>query len=259
LPLWNRRFLSKQPFREPIYPDHSRHSGCDLLRRQVAPQHLAYFLEHLSHQERRLPRIDATIVPRPIAWIVTLDREGRVNVAPFSFFNALATDPPTVGIGIGSYESGRPKDTRRNVRETGEFVINLVSEEMVRAMNITAIGFDPGVSELAEAELETRPSIHVKPPRIASAPVAMECKLMRMVELGREAELVLGRVLAMHVREDLVIDTAKHYIDTPKLNLIGRMHAGWYTRTTNLFRLDRISLADWEAREANASPSKDSA
>ena len=80
---------------------------------------------------------------------------------------------------------------------------------------------------------------------------------MRMVELGSGTELVLGRVLAMHVRDDLVIDAAKHYIDTAKLNLIGRMHAGWYTRTNNLFRLDPISLDEWQARGAKATPSKD--
>jgi flavin reductase (DIM6/NTAB) family NADH-FMN oxidoreductase RutF len=183
----------------------------------------------------------STVVPRPIAWIVTLDREGRVNVAPFSFFNAFATDPPIVGIGIGSYDSGRPKDTRRNIRETAQFVINLFSEDMAEAMNITAFGFEPGVSELVEAKLASRSCVHVSPPRIAGAPVAMECELMRMVELGSETELVLGRVRAMRVREDLVIDAAKHNIDTPKLNLIGRMHAGWHTRTSDLFQIERFS------------------
>ena len=210
----------------------------------------------LSEKER-YKLLLSTIVPRPIAWITTLSREGRVNVAPFSFFNAFATDPPVVGVGIGSHDSGRPKDTRRNIRETEQFVINLVSEDMAEAMNITAIGFEPGVSELAEANLASRPSVHVSPPRIGGAPVAMECELVRMVELGSGTELVLGRVLAMHVRDDLVIDAAKHYIDTAKLNLIGRIHAGWYTRTNNLFRLDRISLDEWQARGAKATPSKD--
>jgi flavin reductase (DIM6/NTAB) family NADH-FMN oxidoreductase RutF len=112
----------------------------------------------------------STIVPRPIAWIVTLDRECRVNVAPFSFFNAFATDPPTVGIGIGSYDCGRPKDTRSNIRDTGQFVINLVSENMAEAMNVTAIEFEPGVNELAQAGLDTCPSVRVSPPRIGGAP-----------------------------------------------------------------------------------------
>jgi flavin reductase (DIM6/NTAB) family NADH-FMN oxidoreductase RutF len=136
-------------------------------------------------------------------------------------------------------------------------VINLVSKDMAEAMNITAIGFEPGVSKFAEAKLASRPSVYVSPPRIGGAPVAMECELMQTVELGSETELVLGRVLAMHVRADLVIDPTKHYIDTPRLKLIGRMHAGWYTRTTNLFRLDRISLAEWQARDANQTLSED--
>lgn len=200
----------------------------------------------------------ATIVPRPIAWVVTLDCDGNLNAAPFSFFNAFATDPAVVGIGIASHDCGRPKDTRRNIRDNGQFVINLVSEEMAKTMNITAIEFQPGVSELAEAELATHPSIHVRPPRIASSPVSMECELMQMVVLGNETELVLGRVLAMHVREEVIIDPDKHYIDTPRLNLIGRMHGDWYTRTTDLFRLDRISLVEWQAREPGQTLSKDS-
>lgn len=173
----------------------------------------------------------STVVPRPIAWIVTLDPDGQLNAAPFSFFNAFASNPPVVGIGIGSHEADRPKDTRRNIQDTKQFVVNLVSEEMAQAMNITAISFEPGVSELSEAGLDTRPSIHIKPPRIAGSPVAMECELIQIVDLGTETGLVLGRVLAMHVREDAVIDVTKHSIDTPKLGLIGRMHGSWYTHT----------------------------
>lgn len=115
-------------------------------------------------------------------------------------------------------------------------------------MNVTAIEFEPDVSELSEAEIETRPSVHIKPPRIAGSPVAMECELMQIVELGRETGLVLGRVLAMHVREELILDATKHYIDTPRLELIARMHSGWYARASNLFRMNRIARADWRAR-----------
>jgi flavin reductase (DIM6/NTAB) family NADH-FMN oxidoreductase RutF len=182
----------------------------------------------------------ATVVPRPIAWVVTLDRDGRLNAAPFSFFNAFATDPPVVGIEIGSYDSGRPKDTRSNIQESGESVINLVCEEMAQAMNITAIGFAPGVSELAEAELETRPSMRIRPPRIAGSPVAMECEVMQIVDLGADTGLVLGRVLAMHVREGAIGDRAEVYFDTPGLNLISRMHGNWYARTSDLFSMERI-------------------
>jgi flavin reductase (DIM6/NTAB) family NADH-FMN oxidoreductase RutF len=128
-------------------------------------------------------------------------------------------------------------------------VVNLVSEATAEAMNITAIEFESGVNEIAEAELETIPSIHVKPPRILVSPVSMECGLLQIVELGPDNGLVLGRVLAMHVRDDLVLDPAKYYVDTPRLKLIGRMHgAGWYARTSDLVLMDRIPRANWALR-----------
>jgi flavin reductase (DIM6/NTAB) family NADH-FMN oxidoreductase RutF len=176
--------------------------------------------------------------------------KGELNAAPFSFFNAFAGDPPVVGIGIGSHDHARPKDTRRNIRETKQFVVNLVSEETAEAMNITAIEFEHGVNELSQAGLTAVPCSYVKPPRIAESPVSMECELLQIVELGPESGLVLGRVLAMHVHEDFVIDPAKHYIDTPKLKLIGRMHgSGWYVRTSDLFSIDRISREAWKQRK----------
>jgi flavin reductase (DIM6/NTAB) family NADH-FMN oxidoreductase RutF len=198
----------------------------------------------------------STITPRPIAWVVSQDARGNVNAAPFSFFNAFAGDPPVVGVGIGSHKPPQAKDTRENIRETGEFVINLVSEELASAMNITAIEFDRGVNELEKSGLTTIASTHVKPPRIAESPVAMECKLMQIIELGPNNGLVLGRVVGMHVRDDSVIDPAKNYVDTPKLKLIGRMHgAGWYARTTNLFEMPRIPLDKWhEGTELPAAP-----
>lgn len=189
----------------------------------------------------------STIAPRPIAWVVSQDANGRLNAAPFSFFNAFAGDPPIVGIGISSHEPGRPKDSRQNIRETREFVVNLVSEEVAAAMNITAIEFEANVDELAEAQLKTIASVYVKPPRIAASPVAMECALHKIVELGPDTGLVLGRVLAMHVRDDAVLDPAKYYIDTPKLKLIGRMHGtGWYARTSDLFEMERIPRSKWK-------------
>ena len=195
----------------------------------------------------------STVTPRPIAWIVSQNLKGQLNAAPFSFFNAFSGDPPVVGVGIGSHEPGRAKDTRRNIRETREFVVNLVSEEVAEAMNITAIEFEASVNELAEAQLKTLPSVRVKPPRIAISPVSMECALMQIVDLGPDNGLVLGRVLAIHVRDDMVLDPAKNYIDTPKLKLIGRMHGtGWYARTSDLFKMDRIPRAEWTLRADEA-------
>ncbi len=190
----------------------------------------------------------STVTPRPIAWVVTQDAKGVLNAGAFSFFNAFSGNPPVVGIGMASYKPGRPKDSRVNILETRQFVVNLVSEENAEKMNITAIEFDQGVNELEQAGLTTVSSVRVKPPRIAESPVAMECELMQIVDLG-ETGLVLGRVLAMHIRDEFVLDAANHYIDTPKLKLIGRMHGrGWYARTSDLFEMPRIPVKDWKMK-----------
>ena len=190
----------------------------------------------------------STITPRPIAWVVSQDANGLLNAGAFSFFNAFSGNPPVIGIGISSYKPGRPKDTRVNIRETGQFVVNLVSEANAQQMNITAIEFDYGVDELHEAGLTMLPSARVKPPRIAESPVAMECELLQIVDLG-DTGLVLGRVVAMHVRDECVLDAANHYIDTPALKLIGRMHGrGWYARTSDLFEMPRIPVKDWKMK-----------
>jgi len=197
----------------------------------------------------RYKLMTSTIVPRPIAWVVTQDREGRVNAAPFSFFNAFANEPPVVMFGIGGRRPGDAKDTGNNIRETDEFVVNLVSEETAQAMNVTAIDFPPEVDELAQAGLTTIPSTKVKPPRIAESPVAFECERMMAIELHHDRTLVLGRVVAMHIRDAAVMDAARCYVDTPRLNLIGRMQGGGgYVRTTDRFEMPRIKLEDWVMR-----------
>lgn len=194
----------------------------------------------------------STVTPRPIAWVVSQDANGVLNAGAFSFFNVFSGDPPVLAIGIASHKPGRPKDTRVNILETGQFVVNLVSEENSRQMNITAIEFDKGVDELEQAGLTTLPSVRVKPPRIAESPVSMECELMQVIDLG-ETGLVLGRIVAMHVRDEFVLDAASHYIDTPKLHLLGRMHGrGWYARTTDLFDMPRIPVSEWKMKVTTA-------
>lgn len=190
----------------------------------------------------------STVVPRPIAWVVTQSPEGQLNAGPFSFFNTFSGDPPVVGIGIGR-RGAVMKDTARNIVASGEFVVNLVSEEMIHEMNITGIEFGPEVDEIAEAKLATVPSVRIKPPRIADSPVALECEKITTVDIGDSRVIVIGRVLLMHVRDDCVLDAERCYIDTPKLNLVGRMHGrGWYVRTTDRFELPRIDVKDWQAR-----------
>jgi len=192
----------------------------------------------------------STVVPRPIAWVVSLDAAGAVNAAPYSFFNCFADDPAIVGFAPGPRDGGEPKDTLANIEATGEFVVCLVSEATLERMVVTAADFPPGVDELQAAGLATLPSERVKPPRIAESPVAMECVLHQVVPLGRHS-LVLGRVRAMHVADACVINAEKHYIDTPRLGLVGRMHGGgWYARTTDRVEAPRVTVAEFEARRA---------
>ena len=193
----------------------------------------------------------STIVPRPIAWVVTEDERSELNLAPFSFFNVFAEDPPLIclGIGIGERGEGDVKDTGVNIRRSREFVVNLVSEDTATAMAVTGANFHPEVNELREAGLHTLPSTRVKPPRIAESPVAFECVLYQIIDLPTERLLVLGKVVAAHVRDEAVLDPAKCYIDTPQLNLIGRMHGrGWYTRMTDWFQLSPAEAGGAEGK-----------
>lgn len=193
----------------------------------------------------------ATIGPRPIAWVTTQDVDGTVNAAPFSFFNAMSGNPPVVAIGIGGRAPGDVKDTGGNIRRTGEFVVNLVSHKLAQQMNVTAIDFPKEVNELEQAGLTTAPSKRITPPRIAEAPVSMECERLVIVEVGIDRAVILGSVVAIHVQDDCVLDPERCYIDTPKLDLIGRMHgAGWYARTTDRFEMPRIPVDDWPVRKA---------
>ena len=189
----------------------------------------------------------STIVPRPIAWVVSQDAEGQLNAAPFSFFNAMSGTPPILVLGIGSRDEGGPKDTLRNILQTRQFVINLVNEDMARQMNVTATAFAYGVNELEKASLGTTPSVHVSPPRIAASPVAFECELMQSVPVSETNTLIIARALACHIEDRYMLDTEKCYVNTPELKLVGRMHgAGWYTQTHELFQIDRYTVEQFE-------------
>lgn len=178
---------------------------------------------------RRAKLLLSTVVPRPIAWVTTQDAAGRVNAAPFSFFNLLSTEPPVLGLGIAARE-GRDKDTAANIRGSGEFVVNLVSMALAPAMNVTAQDFAAGIDELRRAGLEATPCHHVRPPRIAQAPVALECRVTSLLDQPGGSLIVLGAVLALHVAESHLLDADRCHVDTPALDLVGRLHGGgWYT------------------------------
>jgi flavin reductase (DIM6/NTAB) family NADH-FMN oxidoreductase RutF len=193
----------------------------------------------------------ATVLPRPIAWITSRDRNGGVNAAPFSFFNVFGSDPATVGVGIGSRAPGEPKDTRANIRATEQFVVNLVPFALAQQMRVTSIAFPREIEEPSQAGLALTASERVTVPRILNAPVSMECTFMQEVGLGNFS-LVLGRILFVHVADEAVLDAGRLHIDSAKLDLIGRMEGGWYTRTTERFEMPNISLEDWERKRATA-------
>ena len=188
------------------------------------------------------------VAPRPIALVTSMDEEGKLNAAPFSAYNYLCTDPPIVGIGVTnrSNEIYQPKDTARNIRRTGEFVVNIVTEDIAQQMNICATEFPTEMNELELAGFTTMPSEKVKVPRIAEAHAAMECVEFTTMEIGR-SRIILGRVVAIYV-EDRFIDPAGPYVKADELHAIGRMNGlGNYVRTRDAFiEIPRISYEDWK-------------
>lgn len=191
----------------------------------------------------------SAIVPRPIAWVVTQSEAGLVNAAPYSFFNGVSGDPPLLCVSVEARPDGTPKDTAANIRASGQFVVNLVSDALGEAMVVTAIDFEPGISEVEAAGLATLPSIRIRPPRLAASPVAFECETFRIVDLPGGRDLVLGRILAMHVDDRAVLDKARNYLDTAALDLLGRMHGGgWYCRTRDQREIPRIAPDQFPVR-----------
>lgn len=164
-----------------------------------------------------------------------------VNAAPFSFFNVMGGTPPTLAIGFMPGENGW-KDTAKNIRETGEFVVHLVSRTMAPDMNLTSVDAPTHVSELELAKLDTVNASKVRPPIIAEAPVALECRLYSFVETGPYQGIAIGQVVAMHIRDDCLTDPVKGYVDAERLDLVARLHGrGWYGEAPYLFEMLRPS------------------
>jgi flavin reductase (DIM6/NTAB) family NADH-FMN oxidoreductase RutF len=194
--------------------------------------------------------LTGTVVPRPIALITTQSPEGLVNAAPYSFFNIMGIEPPVVAFTVLPSPDGRIKDTGRNILATREFVVNLVSEELAEAMNVTCIDAPANVEELSLAELATAPSSKVRTPRVERSPIAFECVLHADVPLSANQFIAIGRIVQAHVADEFVLDAAKHLFDTPALKLIGAMHAAkWYSRTSDRFAMDRPTWVDWVKRQ----------
>ena len=191
-----------------------------------------------THADRAYPILAGLVTPRPIAWVTTLNEDGSVNAAPFSFFNVFGAEPPLVIFAPGDRDDGSPKDTARNCRRTGEFVVNLVDAALAEAMVGTAASVPYGVSETKKGKLATTPSSTVGPPRIKAAPAALECNVHSIQQIG-ENRLILGIVHRVHVRKTFY-DAKTQRIRGEKFHPIGRMSVpDWYCRTDDLFELKR--------------------
>jgi flavin reductase (DIM6/NTAB) family NADH-FMN oxidoreductase RutF len=190
----------------------------------------------LSRRDGYLLMITA-IVPRPIAFVTTMSLSGRTNAAPFSYFTGVSASPPSLLICSGR-RRGASKDTHRNIVEIGEFVVNVVVEEIMDGVITGGADHPPDVSEVDLAGLETTPSVVVKPPRLAASPINMECRLLQVVEVAGSA-IIVGEVVRMHVRDDLLVDPPTGgetpVIDVARLKPIARLGGDAYARLGDVF------------------------
>jgi flavin reductase (DIM6/NTAB) family NADH-FMN oxidoreductase RutF len=188
--------------------------------------------------------INGLVAPRPIAWVSTLSGDGRRNLAPFSFFNAFSTSPPTLAFGPGS-RNGVGKDSLQNVRETGEFVVNVVTEELAARVNATSAEFAASVDEWEIAGVTPAESQEVRPPRVAQSPASFECRVVAIVDLGKPQErtnsIVIGQVLRIHV-DDRALDG--FVPDAEALQLVARMGGDLWCRSSDRFQLERPGSTD---------------
>ncbi|ADI15754.1 flavin reductase family protein [Truepera radiovictrix] len=188
--------------------------------------------------QRAYKLLTSAVIPRPIAWVSTVSKGGVPNVAPYSFFNAVASEPLTVLFSAGRKRDGSPKDSLKNAQETGEFVVNLVDEPLAEAMNHTSGAWAHEVSEFDEAGLRAAASLRVRAPRVAAAPVALECRVTQLFELaGGASTLVLGEVLVIYVREGLLAEDG--LIDAAAYRPVARLGRDAYATLGRVFRLAR--------------------
>ncbi len=204
--------------------------------------------QELAHREMYRLLI-TSVVPRPIAWVSTTDGKGIDNLAPFSFFNVLCATPPLLGFcpGIRAKELREArgtavKDTLRNVRETGEFVVNLVPFSLAEQMNLSAGEYDATVDEFPVAGVTKRKSQLVRPPQVAESPINFECKVFQILDFGTETQggsLVIGEVVLVHLAEEVLRDGR---VDGRLVDMVGRMGGMEYTRTRERFQMERPGL-----------------
>jgi flavin reductase (DIM6/NTAB) family NADH-FMN oxidoreductase RutF len=189
------------------------------------------------------------VVPRPIALVTSVDEAGRINAAPFSFFNVFSDDPPQIVLGLQHRAPASPKDTTRNLARARDFVVNMVDEGIARAMSDCAINFPPEVSEIEALAIATEPSALVHVPRIAAAPFALECRRTVSLAFSDSREILVGEVLGVHAKTGL-IDIARFHIDHDRYRPIGRLSGNLYCRQGEVIELKRETYEEWAERTA---------
>jgi len=198
-----------------------------------------------SKNDHGLPRcpFKAIVSPRPVGWVTSMSAKGEINLAPYSFFNAVSDDPPIVMFSSDGY-----KDSLTFVAETKEFVCNLATFDLRSAVVATSASFERGINEMIEAGLDPAPSRLVRPPRVAASPAALECKRKMILELGKAREIILGEVVGLFVREDAV-DRETLHIDQHKMDAIGRLGGHSYARTRDQFEIRTLSVDEWNRQQ----------
>jgi len=190
----------------------------------------------------RYKMLCAAITPRPVAWITTLDADGVVNAAPYSFFNVFAEDPPIVIVGLNRRPTGDRKDTLNNIDGKGEFVVNLADSALVEKMVACAAGFPPGVSEPEVLGLDLAPGSVIETPHLADAPISLECRLFDRKDFGNERHLVFGKVAALNAREGL-FDPETKRLNVPHYDPVARLYATSYARLGPAYE---VPIPDWQ-------------
>jgi flavin reductase (DIM6/NTAB) family NADH-FMN oxidoreductase RutF len=185
--------------------------------------------------------LTGSVLPRPIGWISSIDMDGRPNLAPFSFFNVVCSNPPTVLFCSSIRNSdGKTKDTLNNVRATNEFVVNIVTEELLEAMNASSIEAPSDFNEFDFAGLTLAPSVAVKPPRVNESPIHFECKVREIIEVGNEpggGSIVIGTIVHIHADDGVMLGGDK--INLTALRPIGRLMGSGYCRVTDMIEIER--------------------
>jgi flavin reductase (DIM6/NTAB) family NADH-FMN oxidoreductase RutF len=212
---------------------------------QDVPQDVTFDFRDLSARERYKLLI-GTVVPRPIALVTTVDPQGRVNAAPFSFFNCLSADPPILALGVENHPDMRFKDTGLNIRMTEVFTVNIVSHAIAEAMHICAVPFPSNHDELQAAGLTAMPGKTVASPWIKQAPASFECRRHLTLELGKSRQIILGEILYAHYHSD-VIDAGRMRIDPGKLDAIARLGGNTCSTIRDRFEMLTPTLEEYHA------------